>query len=98
MQPCRELRLSSKLPQTRAELGQRLLGGIARIFRIFEQVQRQALDFCRMAFAQRSECAPVAVFRSLDQDRVAQPLVDKRLFWPLPHGVTTRAQRRLQAG
>src|SRR5919198_6204879 len=41
-------------------------------------MQRKLLDARRVPFAQRLERARVAVFCSLDQDRVAQLLVDQR--------------------
>src|SRR5439155_24686649 len=51
------------------------------------------------ALAERLECPLVAVFRSLDQDRIAQPLVDKRPLGPrCLRNLTALAQGGLHGG
>jgi biotin-[acetyl-CoA-carboxylase] ligase BirA-like protein len=98
VKPGRELRLTAKLAQPHAELGERLLGGIASILGVGEHLCGEALDTRRVPFAQRRQSARVAVFRSLDQDRVTQPLVDDRPLGPrVLTDLTALAQRRLHS-
>src|SRR5204862_173379 len=78
VKPGRELRLATELADPDAELGERFLSGVASVLRVGEQVPGKALHLRRVTFAQRLECTLVAVLSSLDQDRIAQPLVDER--------------------
>jgi biotin-[acetyl-CoA-carboxylase] ligase BirA-like protein len=99
VEPGRELRIAAKLAQPQTELGERLLGGIARVFGICEDLCSQSLDARSVPLAQRRERDRVAVFCSPDQDRVTQPLVDERLLGPrVLTNLTALAQRRLHSG
>ena len=96
VEPRRELRVAAKLAQALAELRQRLLGGVTSVLGIGEHLRREPLDARSMSLAERRQRRRIAVFCSLDQDRVTQPLVDER---PLGPGgltnLTALAQRRL---
>ena len=78
MQPRRKRRIAAKLPDAHANLGERLLGGVAGILAVCEQVRGEALDRGSVPLAQGGEGAPVAVFGSFDEDRITQALVDER--------------------
>jgi biotin-[acetyl-CoA-carboxylase] ligase BirA-like protein len=77
VQPRRELRPTAELLQPYADLCQRLLGGVARIVGIAQDLPCEPLDFRRMPCEQRLERLLVAVLRTLHEDRVAQLLVDE---------------------
>lgn len=96
VEPGRELRIAAKLAQPQAELGQRLLSRVASVLGIGEHLRGQALDTRSVPLAQRRERRRIAVFCSLDQDRVTQPLVDERRLRPrVLTNLTALAQRRL---
>ena len=80
MQPGGELGLAPELADPRAELGQRLLGRIASIFRIVQEVPGELLHTRGVPLAERRERLPVAVLCSFHQNRIAQPRIDE---WPL---------------
>ena len=82
VQPGRERGLAAELRQLDAELCERVLGGVARVLAVTQQMVRQPLDARRVPLAERCQRAPIAVFRSLHQNRVAQPFVDQRLVMP----------------
>jgi hypothetical protein len=48
VKPCRELGLAPELPQSRAELDERFLGGVASILEIVEQLRCQPVDLGRI--------------------------------------------------
>ena len=75
VQPRRELRAAPELLQSHADLGERLLCGIARVVGIAQELTREPFHFRRMPGEQHFERLPVAVLRALDEDRVAQLLV-----------------------
>jgi biotin-[acetyl-CoA-carboxylase] ligase BirA-like protein len=98
VEPGRELRVAAKLAQPQAELGQCLLGCVASVFWIGEHLRGEPLDARSMPLAQRRQCRRIAVFCSLDQDRVTQPLVDERPLGPqVLTNLTALAQRRLHS-
>jgi hypothetical protein len=97
VEPGRELRLASELPDADAQLRERVLGCVARVLGIGEQVRGKTLNAWRVALAKRSEGLPVTVLRSLHQDRVAQLLVDERPGGPQLDLLTPRAAERLHA-
>src|SRR5215213_2597838 len=96
VEPGRELRVPAELPQPETELGEGLLGGVSCILGIREQVRGQALDARSVPLAQRGERPRIAVFRSLDEDWVTEPLVDQRPLRPrILRNLTARARGRL---
>ena len=96
VEPGRELRIAAELTQPQAELGQRLLGCVAGVLRISEDLRGETLDPWGMPLAQRLQRRRIAVFCSLDQDRVTQLLVDERPLGPrVLTNLTALAQRRL---
>src|SRR5262249_26279167 len=82
VQPRRELRLSPELADPCAELRERFLGGIACIFAVAQQMERELLDTGCVTLAERLECSRVPVFCPFDQNRIAQPSVDQCPFRP----------------
>ncbi len=99
VEPGRELRVATKLAQPQTELGERLLGGIARVFGICQHLRGQSFDPRSVPLAQRRQRDRVAVSCSPDQDRVTQPLVDERPLGPrVLTNLTALAQRRLHSG
>jgi biotin-[acetyl-CoA-carboxylase] ligase BirA-like protein len=99
VEPGRELRIAAKLAQPQAELGERLLGGVASVLRVGEHLRGEPLDARGVPLAERRQRQRVAVFCSLDQDRVTQPLVDERPLGPrVLTNLTALAQRRLHSG
>src|ERR1035437_3777399 len=75
VQPGGELRLTPVLPNPLTELEQRFLRGILSIAKIGELAPGDpANPFC-VALTECIECPFVAVFRTLDQDGIAQPFV-----------------------
>lgn len=77
VQPRRELRTAAKLLQADADLGESLLRRVAGIVRVAQDLPCEPLDLRRVACEQRLERLPVSVFRPLDEDRVAQLLVQE---------------------
>jgi biotin-[acetyl-CoA-carboxylase] ligase BirA-like protein len=77
VQPRRELRPAAELLQADADLCECLLGGVARIVRIAQNLPREPLDFRRMPGEQRLERLLVTVLRTLHEDRVAQLFVEE---------------------
>ncbi len=75
VQPRRELRAAAKLLQAHTDLGERLLGRVARVVGIAQELAREPLHLRRMPGQQRLERLAVAVLRPLDEDRVAELLV-----------------------
>jgi biotin-[acetyl-CoA-carboxylase] ligase BirA-like protein len=99
VEPGGELRIAPKLAQPQAELGERLLGGVAGILRIDEHLRGEALDARSVPLAQRRQRHRVAVFCSLDQDRITQPLIDERPLGPrVLTNLTGLEQGRLHSG
>ena len=96
VQPGGELGLAAVLPQTDAELGERLLGCVTGVLGISEHTQGKPLDAGGMALTERCERLGVAVLGTSDQNRITEPLVDQRPFgpWVLPN-LTALAARRL---
>ena len=96
VEPGRELRIAAELAQPQAELGQRLLSCVASVLGIGEHLRRETRDARSVPLTERRQRRRIAVFCSLDQDRVTQPLVDERPLGPrvLPN-LTALAQRRL---
>ena len=80
VQPRRELRLAAELADPRAELGKCLLGRIPGILGIAQEVPGKLFHSRGMAFAERRQRVPVAVFCSSHQNRIAQPGIDQRPF------------------
>jgi biotin-[acetyl-CoA-carboxylase] ligase BirA-like protein len=96
VQPGPELRVASELAQPQAELGQRFLGCVASVLGVGEHLRGEALDARSVPLAERRQRRRVAVFCSLDQNRVTQPLVDERPIGPrVLTNLTALAQRRL---
>ena len=96
VQPGPELRVASELAQPQAELGQRFLGCVASVLGVGEHLRGEALDARSVPLAERRQRRRVAVFRSLDQNLVTQPLVDERPIGPrVLTNLTALAQRRL---
>jgi biotin-[acetyl-CoA-carboxylase] ligase BirA-like protein len=77
VQPRRELGPAAKLLQPHADLGECLLRSVTRVVWIAQELPREPFDLRRMAGEQRLERLPVAVLRALDEDGVAQLLVEK---------------------
>lgn len=77
VQPRRELRTAAKLLQADADLGESLLRCVAGIVRVAQDLPCEPLDLRRVTCEQRLERLPVTVFRPLDEDRVAQLLVQE---------------------
>ncbi len=77
VQPRRELRAAAELLQAHADLGECLLRGVARVVGIAQELPRKPFDLRRMPGEQRFERLPVTVLRALDEDRVAQLLVEE---------------------
>src|SRR5438093_12496713 len=99
VEPRRELGLAAELAEPDAELGERLLSGVAGVFGIGEHLCGQALDARSVPLAERRQRQAVAVLRSLDQNRVTQLLVDERHVGPrVLTNLTALAQRRLHGG
>jgi hypothetical protein len=99
VQPRGEARIASKLRDPDAQLDERLLRCVTRVFGIGEDMGRDALDARRVAVAERVERTLVAVLRSSDQDRIAQPLVDERPLGPRGlRNLTALAQGGLHGG
>ncbi len=99
VEPGCELRIAAELTQPQAELGERLLGGIAGVLGVGEHVRGEALHTRSVPLAQRRQRHRVAVLCSLDQDRITQPLVDERPLGPrVLTNLTALAQRRLHSG
>jgi hypothetical protein len=82
VEPGREGGLAAELADLRAELGKGILGGIARILGIVEDVPRQPLDAGGMALAEGRKGARVTVSGTSHENRVTQPLVDELLLGP----------------
>jgi hypothetical protein len=80
VQPRRELRFTAELLDPYAELRERLLRGVLRVLRIRKKMSRKPLHARGVPSADRFECALVTVFRSRDQNRIAEPLVRERGF------------------
>ena len=70
VQPGRELRLASELPDLDAELRQCFLRRVARVLGIAKQMARELLHARGVPLAERLESPRVAVFRSFHQDRI----------------------------
>ncbi len=77
MEPCGELRLTAELSDANDELCQRVLGGIACVFGVAQQVRGEPFDARRVARDERVECTAVSVLRASDQDGVGEDLVDE---------------------
>jgi hypothetical protein len=99
MKPGRELRFAAELADTNAQLRERLLSGIAGVLGIVQDMGRKPLDAVSVAGAKGLERALVAVLSSLDQDRIAELLVDERPVGPrFLWNVTALAQGGLHGG
>ena len=100
VQPGRELRVAAELLQPYAELRERLLGRIASVLGIAEEMTREPLDLRRMSLAEGRECKLVAVFCARDEDRIAQLLVVKGAVLPegLPDGLHNRPSLKTVPG
>ena len=79
VEPGRELGLATKLTDTDDQLGQGLLGGVAGVLRVTEQVRSQTLDPGSVPLTQGSESALVAGLGPGNQDGVGKPAVVERL-------------------
>ena len=80
------------------ELHERLLGRVARVVGVAQDVQRDPVDALGMPVAERLEGALVSVFRSPDENGVGQPVVDERPVGPqVTDDSTGAAGRRLHA-
>jgi hypothetical protein len=75
VQPGRELRLAPELLEPDADLRERLLGGVARVVGIAQEVAGEPLDLRRVPSTERLERLTVAVLGPGDEDRVAELLV-----------------------
>jgi BirA family transcriptional regulator, biotin operon repressor / biotin---[acetyl-CoA-carboxylase] ligase len=75
VQPGRELGFAAELAQARAELHERLLGGVPRLFQVAEELRGQAVDLGCVAFDERVEGAPVPARSLAHELSVTQPLV-----------------------
>ena len=82
VEPGRKLGLAAELAEPDAELGESLLRRVPRVFRVGEEMGGEPLDTSRVPLAQGGERLRVAVLCTLDQDRIAQPLVDERPLEP----------------
>lgn len=99
VEPGRELRFAAKLAQADAQLGERLLSGVASVLRVGEHLRGKALDPGSVPLAERRQRLAVTVLCSLDQDRITEPLVDERPFGPrVLSNLTALAERRLHGG
>src|SRR4029453_918376 len=99
MEPRRELRLAAELADPHAELGECFLRGVASVLGIGEQVPGEPLHLGGVALTERLERPLVTVLRSLDQDRIAQLLVDERPLRPrCLRNLTALAQGGLHGG
>jgi hypothetical protein len=78
MEPRRELRVSPELRQSSAELGERFLRRVLRVFGVRKQMGCEALHLRRMALAERLQRPVVAVSGTPDQDGITELLVDER--------------------
>ena len=76
VQPRRELGVAPELLQADAELGERLLRGVARVLGIAQEATREPLDRRRVPCEQRLERLAVAVLRALHEHGIAQLLVE----------------------
>jgi len=78
VEPGGELGLSAELPDALDELHERLLGRVAGILGIAEDVQRDPLHSWGVALAERCEGQLVSVFGAANKDWVRKALVDER--------------------
>lgn len=72
VKPCRELGLTAELAQPRAELDERLLSRIPRLFEVPDHLRRDPLDTRRVPLDERVERVAVAVRRLGHEIHVAQ--------------------------
>src|SRR4029077_19387270 len=70
-------------------LRERILGRIAGVLRVAEEMQRDALDARGVTLAQRRERAPVACLRSRHENGGRELLVDERGVEMITAGWTT---------
>ena len=98
VEPRPELRVAAELADAHAELRKRLLGRVACVLRIVQQMTGEPLHTWGMPLAQCGERRTVAVLRSGHQDRIAQPLVRERPGGPQLDTLTAAPARRLHAG
>ena len=80
VQPRGELRLAPELADPHDELRERLLGRVARVLGVAQEVEREPLDPRRVPPAERLERLPVARFRPRHEDRIREPLVVERVI------------------
>lgn len=93
VKPRGELRVAAELLQPDAELRERLLRCVARVFGVAKEMPSKPFDLRRMPFAQRGERELVAVLRPRHEDRIAQLLVVEGSV--LPEGLPDRLHDRL---
>ncbi len=72
VEPGRELRLAAELAQTRAELHERLLGGVAGVLEVAHQLRGKPIHPRRVALHQHVERRSVARLRLRDEGEVAE--------------------------
>jgi biotin-[acetyl-CoA-carboxylase] ligase BirA-like protein len=77
VQPRRELRAAAELLQPHTDFCERFLRGVAGIVWIAQDLACKPLDFRRVPGEERLERLPVAVLRTLHEDRIAQLLVEQ---------------------
>ena len=82
VKPGRERRLAAELAELDAELGQRLLRGVARVLGVAEHVAGEPPDARRVTLAERLQSTGVAVLGSPHEDRVAESLVPEQGLRP----------------
>ena len=75
MEPGGERRLAPELAELDAELGQRLLRGIARILGVTEHVSRETADAGSVALTQRLQGSGISVLRAPHKDGVAESVI-----------------------
>ena len=80
VEPRCELGFPAELLDLDAELCQRFLRGVPRIFRVAQQMAGQLFNAWGVPLAEHRQCLRIAVFCSFHQDRIAQPCVDEGPF------------------
>ncbi len=75
VQPGRELRLAPELADPDDELRERVLGRVARVLRVAQEMQRDLLDARGVALAERRERGRVAGLGASHEDRIRETVV-----------------------
>lgn len=96
VQPRRESGLAAELAELRAQLRKGVLGSVAGVLGVVEQMRGETADPGSVPLAQRLEGTGIAVLGAPDENRVAESIMSKLWLGP-QHGAdpAARAQRRL---